>query len=379
MAATKAGTRLRLLHVVRQYRPSIGGMESYVEEMIRRQSAQYEIVLMTLDRLFDGGDPLPRCEETPAARIVRVPFRGRKNLFFPMASLREICAADLIHVHGTDQLFDVVSALARVTKAPLFVTTHGLYFHTETLRRVKQIYLRTVTRFSLSRAHRIYACSGNDRRILADVGIESCFLPNPIRPLDEALPGEKRGDLSGEGADLVYIGRLSPNKRVDRLIAFAAALKAAGAPRRVHLIGADQDGLGDGLVRQAAAAGLRSEVLFHGFVPEEELLEICARSGFIVSASAYEGFGLSMVEGMSVGLLPVMQPNAAFREIHQRSGAGLLIDFAAPDAAAATFLDWQENVTQEARKRARAFALAQSWDKAIERTEADYQAALAAC
>ena len=75
-------------------------------------------------------------------------------------------------------------------------------------------------------------------------------------------------------------------------------------------------------------------------------------STLAVSASEYEGFGLSIVEGMSVGLLPVLHDNAAFRETHRLSQSGLICDFGQPREAAAAFLRWRETTTTGDRARA---------------------------
>jgi alpha-1,3-mannosyltransferase len=101
---------------------------------------------------------------------------------------------------------------------------------------------------------------------------------------------------------------------------------------------------------------------YHGFLSREDLAELLLRCGYIVSASQYEGYGLSIVEGMSVGLLPVMHDNAAFREIRELSGCGLICNFDVPAEAAEAFTRWRANRTLVDRKRAAEFAHAQSWD-----------------
>jgi alpha-1,3-mannosyltransferase len=116
-------------------------------------------------------------------------------------------------------------------------------------------------------------------------------------------------------------------------------------------------------------------VRHYGFVEPDDLSVLAARCGYAVSASRYEGYGLSIVEGMSVGLLPVVQCNAAFLETVSLSGCGMVTDFGNPEQAASEFLAWQAGVTDADRDRAIQFARAQSWDHVVKAVDESYRAA----
>ena len=55
---------MRILHVVRQFAPGIGGMENYVAELARAQGeAGHPTTVLTLDRVFSApGTRLPHAE-----------------------------------------------------------------------------------------------------------------------------------------------------------------------------------------------------------------------------------------------------------------------------------------------------------------------------
>ena len=105
---------------------------------------------------------------------------------------------------------------------------------------------------------------------------------------------------------------------------------------------------------------------YHGFLDDAALVDVTKTCGFTVSAARYEGFGLSIIEGMSVGLLPCMHENAAFQETFQLSGCGLLTNFDDPSQAARDFADWFPRVQKEDRQKAAKFARGQSWESAIQ-------------
>ena len=359
--------RRRIAHVVRQYVPSTGGLETYVEELSRRQSRDNVVYVITLDRIFGSGKALPRLERRGRVVIVRVGFLGFREFFIPFLSFRLLKRFSIIHVHATDQLLDLVSTLKTALGLRYVVTTHGLFFHTERFKTAKKFYLRYITRRSLARSEAVFAVSANDSATVESVGIKPILLRNPIVPL---------GSFIAEGRDLVYIGRIAPNKRVDKLVEFARVLAARDPLTRLHIVGSDPDGLWPEVAASVERGGVRDRILYHGHLSREDLQGILRGSGYVVSASRYEGYGLSMIEGMSVGLLPVMQDNAAFRETFSLSRSGIILDFGDPEGAATEFLAWRESVHPEARTRAAEYARAQTWDAAIVVIDRTYKMAL---
>ncbi len=360
--------RLRVLHVVRQYAPARGGLETYVEQLTARQRRRHHVHVLTLNKVFGTDDTLPRFERLDGVPVHRVGWRGTRQFFTPFLSPGWFKKFDIVHMHCTDQLLELVALARSLGGPPYVVTSHGLFFHTESLRRAKEAYLRGVTRFSLKGASAVLAISGNDADIMAKVGVKSELMRNPIEPFAGPL---------ATGEDLIYIGRLSQNKRVELLIDFMAHVRRVDPGAHLHVVGGDPEGLGDGLRQRAWDAGVADGVTFHGFVSREQAEDLCARSRFIASSSRYEGFGLSIIEGMSKGLIPVVHDNAAFRETVELAGMGLLTDFHHPEAAARDFLAWRASDAPMDRAGARAFALTHSWDHVAARLEEIYADALA--
>ena len=348
--------RLRVLHVVRQFEPSKGGLETYVKELATRQATKHDVTVLTLNRVFGDDRRLAEFEETDGLTVVRVPFVGFRRLFLPFVGPHKVKSYDIIHIHAADQLLDVIAAISWLRPLKLFMTTHGLFFHTETLALVKKVYLATITKWGLSRARAVFAVSMNDASTLKRVGIDPILLRNPIVPL---------GDFVCDGGDLLYVGRISANKRIDALITFMAHLVRVHPSISLHIVGDDNEKLWRDLSNAIVRQNLQNNIIYHGFLDTSALTDIARTCGFTVSASRYEGFGLSVVEGMSVGLLPCMHANAAFEETFRLSGCGLLTNFDDPLQAAKDFAAWIPKVGRIEREKAAKFAQAQSWESAI--------------
>jgi alpha-1,3-mannosyltransferase len=355
--------RLRVLHVVRQFEPSRGGLETYVTELATRQATKHDVTVLTLNRVFGDHKRLAEVEESDGFTVVRVPFVGFRRLFLPFVGPHKVKNYDIIHIHAADQLLDVIAAISWLWPLKFFMTTHGLFFHTETLALVKKAYLATITKWGLGRAQAVFAVSMNDASTLKRVGIDSILLRNPVVPL---------GDFICEGEDLLYVGRISANKRIDALIAFMAHLVRVHPSISLHIVGEDNEKLWRDLSNAVVRQNLQNNIIYHGFLDTSALTDIAKTCGFTVSASRYEGFGLSVVEGMSVGLLPCMHANAAFEETFRLSGCGLLTNFDDPSCAAQAFLEWFPQAQRTDREKAAKFAHSQSWDSAILAYEQHY-------
>ncbi|WP_436930056.1 glycosyltransferase family 4 protein [Halosimplex halobium] len=118
---------------------------------------------------------------------------------------------------------------------------------------------------------------------------------------------------AADGYDIVFAGRLVPEKRVDRLVrAFAAA---------------DVDGtlgiIGDGpqrdrLERLAADRGVTDDVDFLGFLPEsDDVLAQFRAADIFATASTREGFGITTLEALAADCTVVAadHPRSAAAEV----------------------------------------------------------------
>ncbi|MEM6602477.1 MAG: WecB/TagA/CpsF family glycosyltransferase [Pseudomonadota bacterium] len=366
---------MKILHIVRQFKPGQGGLENYVASLVSHQKANHSVQIVTLDRVFGTGRALRGEEIIDDVPVKRISFLGTRQCFLPFLNPFYLGQFDIVHIHGADQLLDLVafySLFCRKLRRGLFFTTHGLFFHTPSLQKIKSVYFRTISRFSLSRMQKIYAISGNDAEHLKKIKASSEILYNPIEPFT---------DIRAEGEDFVYIGRISANKRIDVLLDFYAKLREQKSKvGHLHIIGGDAENLRPDLETHCKRLGLTDHVTFHGFVSPEEMRKILSQCRYNISASRYEGFGLAMVEGMSAGLIPVMHNNAAFQEIKERSEIGFIGDFDKPDKTIQDFISWSTARTTEDhatdKEKAIKFALEQSYDKLVARLDADYRSVL---
>jgi glycosyltransferase involved in cell wall biosynthesis len=142
----------------------------------------------------------------------------------------------------------------------------------------------------------------------------------------------QRADFSGGPIRLIYHGRLmEEQKATSQLVAVAAELRARGVPFHMTLLGDVADGTN--YADMIAQQGLTEHIQLRPSVGPAELNEILAQHHVALLSSQYEGFCLSLAEGMGLGLVGVaMQCGGVIEEYLHDGENGFLVPWG--DAAA---------------------------------------------
>jgi glycosyltransferase involved in cell wall biosynthesis len=122
------------------------------------------------------------------------------------------------------------------------------------------------------------------------------FAGSPDPQLAERL-GEQRAN---GGADLLFVGKVSPHKGQDDLVKSLAAYRRLYDPQaRLHIVGgAISPAYQSAVERFAAELGLADAVEFAGSVTHEELIAYYANADAFVCLSNHEGFCVPLLEAM---------------------------------------------------------------------------------
>lgn len=211
---------------------------------------------------------------------------------------------------------------------PLVVTMHDLAWERvpdafpEGFRR----YARRFARRSVRTAVRVIAVSestSQDLQELYRVPPERLrVVPNGVHP-DTRPPGPREPFV-------LSVGIREPRKRIAELIeGHAIYFRAAPAdPPACRLIVVGGDGGDEERIR--AVAGPVCEI--RGFERREELLDLYRRATLLAYPSAYEGFGLPVVEAMAHGCPVLCARNSSLIEIGGRSA--IFLDDVTPEGIA---------------------------------------------
>ncbi|OFW04527.1 MAG: hypothetical protein A3H96_09030 [Acidobacteria bacterium RIFCSPLOWO2_02_FULL_67_36] len=175
---------------------------------------------------------------------------------------------------------------------------------------------------------------------------------------------------------ILFVGTIEPRKNVLGLLRAYETLLAR-LPDAPPLVIAGRAGRGsDAVYERISQAPLAGRVRALGYVTDAERQRLYAQASLLVLPSFEEGFGLPVLEAMTVGVPVVAARRGALPEV--AGEAGRLVDPDDPDAIAGameevlTSAGLRARLTEAGIRRATQF----TWDRSAARLYSAYQAAL---
>lgn len=121
--------------------------------------------------------------------------------------------------------------------------------------------------------------------------------------------------------DIIFVGRLTECKRIDRLIE-ALAITARNLPTLYAVLVGDGPDLAD-LKAQTCALGLEDRVTFLG--QRADVSELLGRAQVFVLTSRSEGVSIAMLEAMALGVVPVVSDVGDLRTFVEDNVTGYIL------------------------------------------------------
>jgi glycosyltransferase involved in cell wall biosynthesis len=264
------------------------------------------------------------------------------------------------------------------------ITVMDLTFvvYPESFKPLQRIYQQVFTRLSARRASRLITISSSTARDLQRFfavpeakttvtfpGVDAAY--QPIR--DKARLASFRLRHGLPERFILFVGTLEPRKNLVTLLhAYAQFKRQANTDHKLVLAG------GKGWSYQPIFAtveklGLQADVLFPGFVAEDELPLWYNTADVFVYPSLYEGFGLPPLEAMACGKPVAVADASSLPEVV--GDAALCVDPHQPEAWAAALLRLCQDANLRADLVARALERARqfSWTRMAQQTVQVYR------
>ncbi|MCG5216242.1 glycosyltransferase family 4 protein [Streptosporangium sp. KLBMP 9127] len=140
---------------------------------------------------------------------------------------------------------------------------------------------------------------------------------NPaVRPVPDG------SDVAGDPA-VVYLGRLVGHKRVERVIDLVAQLDGSWPGLHVHVVGRGQEQ--DRLAARARELGAAGRVHLHGYLSDAGKNAVLGAARLNVTASEFEGWGLTVIEAAALGIPTVAYDVGGLRDSVRHGVTGWLV------------------------------------------------------
>lgn len=264
-----------------------------------------------------------------------------------------------------------VHSLLRGT--PLVITWHEVWgdYWREYLGK-KGLLGMQVERGALRLPDMIIPVSERVRDDLLDMGVRAekmVVVPNGVdlKKIDSVEAGK-------EAYDIIYVGRLSPHKRVDLLVEAVSLIRDENPMIMCGIVG-DGPEL-ERLVCLSRKLNLEENVDFLGFLEtEEEVVAKMKSSKIFVLPSTREGFGISLLEANACGLSAVVAdaPKSAAAGLITEGENGLLCDLSPRSIASKVEALLNDDLYKKLSAPSKDFAKGHDWDEIASKAETAYE------
>ncbi|MFQ5458396.1 MAG: glycosyltransferase [Myxococcota bacterium] len=266
---------------------------------------------------------------------------------------RNAAGFDAVHLHGHRHLAALLVSRARGAR-PYVLSTHGTALRIERRQGIKRVLDRLAGDRILHGAARVLAVSGVEEEQLLSLGVPADRIRRTANPVDASriLPLPARGafrrthGIAETARVILFLGRLTPNKRPGALLRAVAPLGNA-----VLVLAGPDGGALASLQEAARARALGERVIFTGALDDAGRREALADADVLALPSAHEIFGLAAMEGLLAGLVPVVCAGTGCAERIQSWQAGVIAE-AADDAALGRALREALDAGEAGRERA---------------------------
>lgn len=332
---------MRILHVVPSYLPAVryGGPIHSVHGLCKALAARghdIEVFTTNVDGPTNSAVPLGVPVDLDGVKVWYFPVPALRRLFWSpamgQALRRRMSDFDLVHTHSVFLWPTWAAArIARRANVPYVMAPRGMLVR-ELIRRkgrwLKRAWIALVERDNIARAALIHFTSRIEQAEAAAMGLPipaSRIIPNGVdlpSSDGEYRENPRNAIAAGEKPFLLFLGRISWKKGLDRLIAALPEIPDC----RLVIAGNDEERLQPKLEVLAAKAEVRERIAFVGPVHGADKAALLSRALALVLPSYSENFGNVVIEAMAAGCPVVVTPEVGAADAVRESGAGAVLE-----------------------------------------------------
>jgi glycosyltransferase involved in cell wall biosynthesis len=265
------------------------------------------------------------------------------------------------------------------------VTVHDVafLFFPECFSQMLRTWLQIATERGISKAKKIIAVSESTKQDLISyysVSAEKIVaihhgVHEMYKPLDTDTSGQEvietvKKKYRLEGKYILCLGTLQRRKNIPRLLqAFSVLKQTYNIPHKLVLVGQKTPELPEHeIFTTIERLLLQKEVIWTGYIPEQDKPTLLSGADLFVLPSLYEGFGMPLLEAMACGVPVACSNTSSFPEVVGQSG--IMFDPYDVNSMTATIHralvdeELRRSLSQQGLQRAKAF----SWEHCAQKT-----------
>ena len=359
---------------------TFGGVEYHVDRLSRGLAEQGHDVQVYVRSWYT-----PRkMKRYGRVRLVHIPTIKTKHLDASVHSF--LCSihalftgADIVHYHCLGPSF--FSFIPWIFGKKVVTTIHRLDWATEKWGRVAKLFLKAGEYIASKIPHKTIVVSKDLQKYMKSKyrtdtvhishGIES-FQPVPAQLIKEKY------SLNGKDY-ILFMGRLSPEKRVDWVIRSYQKMRAPSpSQRRMKLVIAGGSSATDGYVKSLKALTQNNpDIIYTGYVSGMEKAELLSNALIFLMPSHLEGYPIALLEAKSYGNCCLVSDIPPHKEAINNGSDGILFSALCFDDMLSKLQDLVDDPqkTDQIGNNAKDFMKnKKGWNDVVSQTLAVYQA-----
>lgn len=287
-----------LYQITPYYPPHLGGMQNCVQEISHRLSAKgYNVTVLTSDIAYNGKLKSVHNKQITVKYLHSIEVAHTPISLSLINELIKIPDDSLLHIHVANAFFpEVTYAVSQIKKLPYVVHYHIDVDASGIFGNILPLYKKYILKNVLSNAKKIIALSDSQKKLLMDkYSLPEQLISVVPNGINEMFFLDKRV-INQNAKKLLYVGRLSRQKNIGRLIKTMALLDPSF---ELHIVG-------EGDQRESITVLIKelhlSNVYLHGAQFGNELKKYYEMADMFVLPSNNEGMSLALLEAVAAGL-----------------------------------------------------------------------------
>ena len=240
-------------------------------------------------------------------------FAGRQVAGFPGTYWEQVLMPRVARNDHLDLFFAPAYTAPIFLNVPTVVTIHDLSYeaHPEWFRLREGARRRLLTRHAARRAAAVITVSEFSRaEVIGRLGVP----PERITVVRSGIDPPAAAATRDNPPRLLYVGSIFNRRHVPELLRAFAALSRDHRDATLDIVGSNRTYPHENIAGDIEGLGLRDRVTLHRYTKEHQLRDLYAQARAFVFLSEYEGFGMTPLEALAVGLPPVVGDTPVARE-----------------------------------------------------------------
>lgn len=307
-----------------------GGVEAVILNLFAGFSSLPDVTVVNV--AFEKGIQQQRVVKfSEKARVYFLPFRSRFPLvdyFVNQQPLRKIIKdenPDVIHIQESEPH---LLRFLNYPKHNIIVTQHGimseeLKYAKGVKEKLKFLFKTWVERFVFPRFKNVIFISNYNKHLFTGQLTNFRIIYNPVNPIFfQERPAREHATNS-----IIYVGVINRRKNIGIILDTLYKLKQAGIIFRLHVVGGYKEQTFEKeVMRWVRQLDLAGQIVFHGWLKQEEILSVYDQCEYFVLPSRQETLPMSVAEAMALGKIVIATDVGAISEMFHDKSTGFLFN-----------------------------------------------------